>query len=654
MLVIMAAVETVRVSRTPFGATTGPESPEIDLPCQLGSVRLEREIGRGGMGVVWRGYDEVLRRPVAVKFMLTASASTDDPGFAAFIGGAQAAAAVRHDALTTVFHAATIKGVPYLVMDFIDGPSLDDVARARGPLSLPAVLAVMEAVCAGINEVHEHGLLHRDIKPANIMLDSGGAVRITDFGIACERPAALFGAPGGSAAIAGTPQFMAPEAFDGILSARTDVYAIGITAFTLLAGTAPFSGSLTGLREKHRSEPLPLAILTEKGVPPAVIDVIDRAVRKEPLFRYKSAVAFFAALREACTEPSLWASGRMELRSLAGAWCAGATATKDRSPADAGRAPDASSADYYRHLSHRAQTRRRDEPDRLTESAPSPMRTPPGTILVELPCAFCGYSLRGLLAGGSCPECSNPLGVSTDPRRLEFAPAAWLRRTARGLYLSNLVIVIGLLAQLVAVALIAGLRVSPPIWMVVVGVLGIFLLVTYLTAAFLATTREPQADSDPPVSKRAKRTDTFLRWSIRISAVVGMLAPIPPAILANASETLVGDVASGLAALCFVAASSLWARRLARRIPDAKLSRRCTFALVLTLSLPLFLVAVSITSLLGPAMEAVASIALWVLLVGLVVLVIDLVSVCAGLSRTLLEISKRAVPHSKAFAPTAS
>ncbi|MCH7995523.1 MAG: protein kinase, partial [Planctomycetes bacterium] len=130
----------------------------------------------------------MLDRDVAVKFLLHAVAGPDDPGFAGFLEGTRAAARVEHPGLTTIHHADVVDGIPYLVMQYIDGPTLGEVLKKTGPLSLSALFAVLDAVSEAIGELHDREIVHRDIKPANILLDREGRVFVTDFGLACSRP----------------------------------------------------------------------------------------------------------------------------------------------------------------------------------------------------------------------------------------------------------------------------------------------------------------------------------------------------------------------------------------------------------------------------------------------------------------------------------
>ncbi|MGD9688484.1 MAG: serine/threonine-protein kinase [Phycisphaerales bacterium] len=340
----------------PDATTEAPGEKRLTLPERLGPVRLIRPLGEGGMGVVWLGRHELLNLDVAVKFLLDVPRNADDPQFAAFIRGAQAAAATHHPGLNRVIHAditpagaaggtegvadkteVSAPGVPYLVMEYIDGPSLSEVLKATGPLSTGVVRAILQQVCAAVSALHwaggssggsggsggtggggDDGVVHRDIKPANIMLTLDGRVVVTDFGLACPRPTAVFGASAGP--LAGTPPYMAPEMFEGIVSARTDVYAIGITAYQLLSGRLPYEGSVAEIRAALKERELDRTPLIDCGVPEPVIEAIERTSNRNVLFRPKALAqvqdlfeqAFRAAKIEAVAPKVLSALARGE------------------------------------------------------------------------------------------------------------------------------------------------------------------------------------------------------------------------------------------------------------------------------------------------------------------------------------------------------
>jgi serine/threonine-protein kinase len=348
----MVSEETVTLTRS----TTVADAPvaELVIPRQLGSVRLRHEIGRGGMGVVWLGHDELLAREVAVKFLLGATAGPDDPGFTRFIGGARAAAAVRHPGLTTIYHADVVAGVPYLVMEYVDGPSASELRRRCGALPLAAVLAVLDSAADAVGTLHEQGIIHQDIKPGNVLLNADGVALVTDFGLAHARVSLQ--APGAGPAAAGTPSYMAPEMLDGHVSPRSDVYAFGIMTYELLCGRLPFVGSLEEVCEQHRRAALPVAGLAAQGVTAALIQVLERAAHKDAIFRYKTARHFLRAVQDACPSAPPPAARQRQLALLV-------TQCRGPSAAATGSGPgERTPGSYYDTLAARAAAKRRKGP----------------------------------------------------------------------------------------------------------------------------------------------------------------------------------------------------------------------------------------------------------------------------------------------------
>lgn len=263
------------------------------VPWKLGPVKLIREIGRGGMGVVWLGWHELLCTDVAVKFILTGrrdccAASLEHERF---LAGARAAAGIRHPGLTRILHADVINAIPYLVMEYISGRTIDAVHHRLRGLMLGDAIAILDTVVDIVAHLHEQEIVHGDIKPANVLLDGSGSLFVTDFGLACHADAA-------PAFVAGTPAYMAPEMFDGTVNPRTDVYALGIMAYELLAGRLPFDGDRDELRMSHASSPLPRSPLQQRGVPEPVIDFIEHATHRNPLFRIRTAKHMSHLLRE--------------------------------------------------------------------------------------------------------------------------------------------------------------------------------------------------------------------------------------------------------------------------------------------------------------------------------------------------------------------
>lgn len=349
-----------RAAHDPLGASD--RHSDIVIPCQLGPVQIVREVGRGGMGAVFLGHHRLLNRPVAVKFLLDAHGVSTDPGFDQFLQGAQAAAKVRHPGLTAIYHADLFGEVPYLVMEYIDGPTLAAVLKIARHLSRDAALAAISATTDAVAALHEANIVHRDIKPHNVLLNAQGQVFVTDFGLTLDRPPL-----GGTAgfAPAGTIAYMAPEMFEGAVSPRSDVYALGIMSFELLTGSLPFrAGTFGEWRRGHAETPLPVELLQAAGVPPGVIEVLGRATHKNAMFRYKAAAQFLASLRSA--DPGTMGSraGAGELARLA---CQPIQAVADSS-GSSGIHGDSSS--YYDQLRDRASDKSRRRAADVPETQP--------------------------------------------------------------------------------------------------------------------------------------------------------------------------------------------------------------------------------------------------------------------------------------------
>ena len=343
--------------------TCEPSAAQINVPRQLGNVRLGEELGRGGMGVVYRGWDEVLRREVAVKFLLGAAPQEGDPHYEQFVAGAQAEAAVRHLHIVPVHAAGLVEGAPYVVMDYIDGPTLRDVMHRHGPLTPAVALKVMWDIAGAVAALHEQGFVHRDLKPANVLFDRKGQLLVTDFGLAALRRRRE-----GRLARAGTPIYMAPEAFEGRALPQTDVYALGIMLYELLAGEPPFTGDRDELCTRHTDAPVPLAKLAAHAAE-EVAEVVERALHKREVFRHKSAQHFQRALCDAGATSDLLRDGETELQVLI-------TRTLARDPGHSHAHPGEQTPGhtYFDRLSEIAEQKRKSRPD--SDFSPNDSSTP--------------------------------------------------------------------------------------------------------------------------------------------------------------------------------------------------------------------------------------------------------------------------------------
>lgn len=382
------------------------EADAVQVPRRIGKVVLLREIGRGAMGVVWLGHDEMLGRNVAVKFLLEVAVAEDDPHFTRFLEGARAAAAVHHPSLTTIYHADLIERVPYLVMEYVDGPPLSDVLKTRGMLSPSVATTIMLNVSEAISLLHDRGIVHRDIKPGNIMLSTSGAVFVTDFGLSCSR------IPPGSSQrnelIAGTPAYMAPEMFKGTLSSKTDVYALGVTLFELLTRRVPYATAV-GQGDIFPSVTLPVEPLTEQSVPQPVIDLIDRALNGNPLYRTKTARQFNEALQRACKDSG---TNFVKVRELAELTIP--TNLRDsETTADTPTITPIPTSSYLDRLSKLA-ARHKIQSSKRVNTAGAPEKAPilPGFLAPKYKCVRCSYNLGGTHISGKCPECGYSIFLS--------------------------------------------------------------------------------------------------------------------------------------------------------------------------------------------------------------------------------------------------
>ena len=169
----------------PISKSSLPPTGNVASGNQVGPIRLTKQIGHGGMGEVWLGWHEFLGRNVAVKFLMGQAMDRKDPAFTTFMQGARVAAAIEHPGLNKIHHADVNDGVPYLVLELLDGPNLGDLVERSGPLDLSTARAVLEAVGEAVAELNQKNLVHRDIKPSNIVLTTDGRVVLTDFGLAC-------------------------------------------------------------------------------------------------------------------------------------------------------------------------------------------------------------------------------------------------------------------------------------------------------------------------------------------------------------------------------------------------------------------------------------------------------------------------------------
>ncbi|MEU4339737.1 Stk1 family PASTA domain-containing Ser/Thr kinase [Nocardia sp. NPDC023852] len=273
----------------------------MTTPKNLSSrYELGEIIGFGGMSEVHKARDLRLSRDVAIK-VLRADLARDPTFYLRFKREAQNAAALNHPAIVAVYDTgeAEVDGgpLPYIVMEYVDGDTLRDIVRGKGPLPPRRAMEVVADVCAALDFSHKAGIVHRDMKPANIMINRAGAVKVMDFGIA--RAIADSSNPmTQTAAVIGTAQYLSPEQARGeTVDARSDVYSVGCVLFEILTGEPPFTGdSPVAVAYQHVREDPRLPSHVYSSVPRELDSVVLKAMSKNPANRYQTAAEMRADL----------------------------------------------------------------------------------------------------------------------------------------------------------------------------------------------------------------------------------------------------------------------------------------------------------------------------------------------------------------------
>jgi serine/threonine-protein kinase len=255
---------------------------------RLGRFAITAVLGRGGMGVVLKALDAGLNRPVAIKVLAPHYAS-NGAARKRFAREARAAAAVVHEHVVAIHGVDLWKGLPYLVMAYVAGRSLQDRLDRDGPLGIKEVLRIGMQAASGLAAAHAQGLVHRDVKPANILLENGvERVRLTDFGLARAVDDASVTQSG---VVAGTPQYMAPEqASGGCVDHRADLFSLGSTLYAMCTGHAPFraDSAMAVLRRVCDEQPRPIWEINP-DIPEWLVAIIAKLHAKQPEDRFQTA-----------------------------------------------------------------------------------------------------------------------------------------------------------------------------------------------------------------------------------------------------------------------------------------------------------------------------------------------------------------------------
>src|SRR5438105_6350436 len=266
-------------------------------PRRLASYTLLEPIGHGGMAVVYRARQESLDRTVAVK-VLSENLAASTEFMERFRREARTAASMRHPNVITVHDfGEDDRGVPYLVLEYIGGPTLADLMDVG--LDDQRVPDLLDQIAAGLDYAHARGVIHRDIKPGNVLMTDDGRAVLADFGLAWLLEGAHLTLTGGGI---GTPEYMSPERAAGEpIDHRSDVYALGVVLYEMLVGERPFVAETPiGVLLQHLQDPAPSLLDARPDLPKSVADVVARALVKDPNERFASAGDLARAFREAC------------------------------------------------------------------------------------------------------------------------------------------------------------------------------------------------------------------------------------------------------------------------------------------------------------------------------------------------------------------
>src|SRR3954471_984927 len=261
-----------------------------------GRYRLDAQVGTGGMSTVYKAFDTVLERLVAIKLMHREIASDSDQ-LERFRREARAVAQLNHPHIVTVIDAGEDDRTPYIVFEFVDGETLKERIRRCGRLAIPEAIAYAIEISRALGAAHERGIVHRDIKPQNVLIDPEGSAKVTDFGIARTLEEDGLTADG---RVLGTTDYVSPEqALGHPVTGQSDIYSLGIALFEMLTGDVPYKGdNQVAVAMRHVREELPDVQVLRPEVSAALAAVVDRATAKDLQRRYLDASSLVADLED--------------------------------------------------------------------------------------------------------------------------------------------------------------------------------------------------------------------------------------------------------------------------------------------------------------------------------------------------------------------
>jgi serine/threonine-protein kinase len=266
-------------------------------PEKIGKYVIQSVLGKGAMGVVYKAFDPHIERIVAIK---TVRKDLVDPDLAVqvmarFQNEAKAAGRLLHPNIVSVYEYGEDEFNAFIAMEYVEGTGLREYLNRKASFDLGQIVAIVSQLLLALDFAHERGVVHRDVKPANLILTSGGALKVADFGIARIDTSNLTNA----GMVMGTPSYMSPEQCQGKeVDRRSDLFSVGVVLYELLTGEKPFSGSIEAIAFKIcYEEARPPSELSKLAVSPALDAIVGTALAKDPTVRFQNAKAFNRALR---------------------------------------------------------------------------------------------------------------------------------------------------------------------------------------------------------------------------------------------------------------------------------------------------------------------------------------------------------------------
>lgn len=270
----------------------------MDRPERLGKYQVTDVLGKGAMGVVYKGFDPHIERPVAIKTirkdMVDAELAAQFMG--RFRNEARAAGRLHHPNIVGVYEYGEEGAVAYIAMEYVEGAGLREYLNRRASFDFGELVALMAQLLSALEFAHARGVIHRDIKPSNLIVAADGTLKVADFGIARIDTSNLTSV----GMVIGTPSYMSPEQCMGeVVDARSDLWSAGVVLYELLTGEKPFRGTVDAIGYKIvHEDPAPPTTLSSLKLPAAVDRLVATALEKQPAARFQDARAFQAALRD--------------------------------------------------------------------------------------------------------------------------------------------------------------------------------------------------------------------------------------------------------------------------------------------------------------------------------------------------------------------